>query len=570
MFYGLPIHIIRDLFLTARSFTKRLAAFLRYRRATQDMNTKYEDATVEDILREDTCIICREEMRPWSVTNPQAPVVAPGAAPEAPPAGRPSSTPNERSRPKKLPCGHILHLGCLKSWLERQQVCPTCRASVVDTPQAQATHGAANNANPAAPGAQPQVPGQPDAQGAAPPPAPNPRGVGRMRMINFGPIRVGFGQANIHDLAQGVGAQQANQANPVAGAPRVYGLELGFPRRVQPQPQVPEGTSSASTPTTLSENLQQIEQQIVSEIRNLQISQQELQLVQLLQVELGRLRQLQNSGSDAQAPPMAPFGRVAPLVTVPQVSQQPQMQRHGARPNATVIPSGSNSLPPGVTIPEGWSLLPLQRLDGPEVPPTQTGQVPLSGPTSAPIPTTQPDTISPMSGASNNNQTPTPEHQSQASPNDSSNNNAISTMASGSVNQSTSSSNEPSSSTLPSTSLNNNPASIASTDATQNPSVLPNWGSSQLFSGPTLTSGNTRVLSSSASTMPPPPTSTLDSDASTDSHASPPSSLHTTTDAASSESQPPTSSSTEKGKGKATAATVEDTVDEDLAEGSSS
>src|SRR5271168_4431915 len=106
MFYGLPIHIMRDLFVTARSFAKRLTAFLRYRRATQDMNKRYEDATVEDIQREDTCIICREEMRPWSVTNPQAPPAGPGALPPA----RHATTVNERSRPKKLPCGHILHL----------------------------------------------------------------------------------------------------------------------------------------------------------------------------------------------------------------------------------------------------------------------------------------------------------------------------------------------------------------------------------------------------------------------------------------------------------------------------
>ncbi|CCD42890.1 similar to gi/6227002/gb/AAF06038.1/AC009360_3 Contains a PF/00097 Zinc finger [Botrytis cinerea T4] len=114
-FYGLPIHIMRDLFVTARSFVKRLTAFLRYRRATHDMNSRYEDATVEDIQREDTCIICREEMRPWSVTNPPVPA---GAQP------RPGTV-NERTRPKKLPCGHIHHLGCLKSWLERQQECPT-------------------------------------------------------------------------------------------------------------------------------------------------------------------------------------------------------------------------------------------------------------------------------------------------------------------------------------------------------------------------------------------------------------------------------------------------------------
>ncbi|EPE36166.1 RING/U-box [Glarea lozoyensis ATCC 20868] len=582
MFYGLPIHIIRDLFMTARSFTKRLAAFLRYRRATQDMNTKYEDATVEDIQREDTCIICREEMRPWSVTNPQEPAAAPGAA--AAPAARAPSTLNERSRPKKLPCGHILHLGCLKSWLERQQVCPTCRASVVDAPQAQATRGAANNANGAAQGAQPQVPGQQDGPGAPPPPAGN-RPVRGMRMINFGPLRVGFGQANLQDLAQGVGAQQPNQDNGVAGGPRVYGLELGFPRRVQPQPQAQDGANPISTSTNLQESLQHIEQQIVAEIRSLQVTQQELQLVQLLQVELGRLRQLQNAGSEMPIPPVVPFGtRVALFpVTVPQSSQQPHMQRHGARANTAAIPSGSSDLPPGVTIPEGWTLLPLQRLDGPVVSNTmQTTQVPLAGPagnpTTAPTATTQPDTISPMSGASNNNQTPTinPENNSQASQNDSSNSNAISTSPSASVDQSTTS--NVASSTTPtrtiSTTLNNNPASIASTDATPNPSVLPNWGSSQLFSGPTLTSGNTSGSSSSGTTMPPPPSqgSHVDNNVNANAHVAPstttPSSPHNTDDSASSEAH---ASREEKGKGKATAqATVEDTVDEDLAGGEGS
>ena len=31
--------------------------------------------------------------------------------------------PNET--PKKLQCGHIFHFHCLRSWLERQQSCPT-------------------------------------------------------------------------------------------------------------------------------------------------------------------------------------------------------------------------------------------------------------------------------------------------------------------------------------------------------------------------------------------------------------------------------------------------------------
>ncbi|XP_027360444.1 ERAD-associated E3 ubiquitin-protein ligase HRD1A-like isoform X2 [Abrus precatorius] len=44
-----------------------------------------------------TCIICREEM----------------------------------TTAKKLICGHLFHVHCLRSWLERQHTCPTCRALVV-------------------------------------------------------------------------------------------------------------------------------------------------------------------------------------------------------------------------------------------------------------------------------------------------------------------------------------------------------------------------------------------------------------------------------------------------------
>ncbi|QLQ82182.1 hypothetical protein HG537_0G04370 [Torulaspora globosa] len=37
-----------------------------------------------------------------------------------------------RNKPKKLPCGHVLHLCCLKNWMERSQTCPICRLAVFD------------------------------------------------------------------------------------------------------------------------------------------------------------------------------------------------------------------------------------------------------------------------------------------------------------------------------------------------------------------------------------------------------------------------------------------------------
>jgi len=316
-----------------------------------------------------------------------------------------------------------------------------------------------------------------------------------MRMLNLGPIRVGFGQANLQDMAQGFGGPQPGPENGVAGAARVYGLELGFPRRHQPQPQT-QGTNMPG-PISVQDHLQQLENQIVAEIRSLQITQQELQLVQLLQVELSRLRLMQNGVAD----PLPPLGAGVQMPQVPRMFQpgpaiyqrpvtpQPQMQRHGARANTSAIPAGSADLPPGVVIPEGWTLLPLQRLDGPagaSIPSvTQTGTVPASGPAAAPTATTNPTVTSPTNGTSNNTLTPTPainpDNQLHTSSADSSDSNAIQTPPSITADQSNSSSATVQNTTIPSTTTSNGPP-----PATSDPSVLPNWGASQLFSGSSL------------------------------------------------------------------------------------
>ena len=63
-FYGLPLNIIRDVYLTARSFITRLRALVRYPNATRDMDRRYPDATEAELsaVSDRTCIICRVEM----------------------------------------------------------------------------------------------------------------------------------------------------------------------------------------------------------------------------------------------------------------------------------------------------------------------------------------------------------------------------------------------------------------------------------------------------------------------------------------------------------------------------
>lgn len=93
-----PLFAIRPMYLTIRGFKKSLSDVILSRRAIAYMNTRFPDATEEELQQNDnTCIICREAM----------------------------------ATGKKLPCNHIFHPHCLRSWFQRQQSCPTCRLDVL-------------------------------------------------------------------------------------------------------------------------------------------------------------------------------------------------------------------------------------------------------------------------------------------------------------------------------------------------------------------------------------------------------------------------------------------------------
>lgn len=98
-----PLFAIRPMYLAMRSFKKALHDVIMSRRAIRQMNTLYPEATEEELQSGDNvCIICREDMM---------------------------------TACKKLPCNHIFHTSCLRSWFQRQQTCPTCRMEVLRMPQ---------------------------------------------------------------------------------------------------------------------------------------------------------------------------------------------------------------------------------------------------------------------------------------------------------------------------------------------------------------------------------------------------------------------------------------------------
>jgi E3 ubiquitin-protein ligase synoviolin len=129
--YGLPLHLFRELYLTVANFVKRCQDVIKYRQATENMNARYPDASQADLDRvHSLCVICRDDLK--LVGNGGFLVMA--------------------RKAKVLPCGHSFHFKCLRSWLERQQACPTCRASVISVPKKSSTgSGSGSRAPPTIP-----------------------------------------------------------------------------------------------------------------------------------------------------------------------------------------------------------------------------------------------------------------------------------------------------------------------------------------------------------------------------------------------------------------------------------
>ena len=352
MFYGMPIHIIRDVALTIRSFYKRITDFVRYRQATRDMNARYPDATAEEVAREDVCIICREDMRPWRAQS-----TADGDQAGGEPSGNLTAVIDERLRPKKLPCGHILHFACLRSWLERQQNCPTCRRPVLITGTAARIHDQApadhhGRALPHINQAQAQVQAHGDFE----------QPIAAQNVYTFGPLRIAFGA---RQGVQGAAPQVNNNAPPptqpgempVTGHLPRAASTLGFQRQV---PGSQTRTVATFSPTSVQLQLHQIENQLVREIGSLRVQQNQLHLLRALQSEIARLR-------IAQANPDASFAGHASLThPLRGVDTVPQAAGHAnsftASQQQQSMGSGHASLPAGMTLPQGWSILPLQRL----------------------------------------------------------------------------------------------------------------------------------------------------------------------------------------------------------------
>eukprot|EP01119_Soliformovum_irregulare_P004348 TRINITY_DN1533_c0_g2_i2.p1 TRINITY_DN1533_c0_g2~~TRINITY_DN1533_c0_g2_i2.p1 ORF type:complete len:660 (-),score=192.88 TRINITY_DN1533_c0_g2_i2:91-2070(-) len=95
---------MRIVFLNLKT---KIAQYRNYRQLALNLQNQYPTLTIEQMRErdpdaDDTCAVCHDPMR-----------VA-----------------------KQLPCGHVFHTSCLRSWLEYHSNCPTCRHSLISSTDA--------------------------------------------------------------------------------------------------------------------------------------------------------------------------------------------------------------------------------------------------------------------------------------------------------------------------------------------------------------------------------------------------------------------------------------------------
>lgn len=115
---ALPISMLQGTYSSVKQVYTEVTQLLLFIESSKRMDTQLRNATQQDLDAVDVlCIICREDMccAEQYLALHQKPL---------PP----------RKNPKKLWCNHILHLGCLKEWLERSDSCPLCRNKVFERP----------------------------------------------------------------------------------------------------------------------------------------------------------------------------------------------------------------------------------------------------------------------------------------------------------------------------------------------------------------------------------------------------------------------------------------------------
>lgn len=118
---SLPISMLQGTYMSLKQTYKEMSQLFAFIESSKKLDSQLSNATKEELEASDNlCIICREDMHSLDdyerIHHKKL---------------------SARRYPKKLKCGHILHMGCLKDWLERSEICPLCRRKVFTEQQGQ-------------------------------------------------------------------------------------------------------------------------------------------------------------------------------------------------------------------------------------------------------------------------------------------------------------------------------------------------------------------------------------------------------------------------------------------------
>ena len=63
-YYGLPLHLFREVYITFVNLRERIIKFMHFRRITRNMNERFPNVSAEELQEggDSTCPICWEEM----------------------------------------------------------------------------------------------------------------------------------------------------------------------------------------------------------------------------------------------------------------------------------------------------------------------------------------------------------------------------------------------------------------------------------------------------------------------------------------------------------------------------
>lgn len=133
--FRMPIMLIKDVLWDFLTLYQNVTSLWKIWRNNKQLDDKLPTMTHEELKETDNiCIVCMDELLPESETQHR------------------HNNIDAKYKPKRLPCGHVLHLYCLKNWMERSQTCPICRLAVFDETGNVVQSNASTNSRPASAG----------------------------------------------------------------------------------------------------------------------------------------------------------------------------------------------------------------------------------------------------------------------------------------------------------------------------------------------------------------------------------------------------------------------------------